>query len=299
MKHSNLLNSLLPQFGKDRLLEDIRVTRSEIKEYTQPVYAQAAEMFRNWNFKSAKLKSLMASFARQIKQERNDNMVQTLAKVWKPVLENLDFLEDQVNRTFNEEVTALGLTYSKSTTIQLIEGTSFVSRYARRLLTFIYACETAEFPGNESFIQEDIPPAEHDYIQSNFVNFCQILGVLADASTATKRKLDSIPEIQVTSDNHNTLAATVGETKIDPFRLGLIPVWLNPIYHIRMMVAEWQVKRYKEAKEEVQVLELRLLYLKRLNEGKPDANLQEQISYRQSQVNGMKKKIAEMESKYA
>ena len=78
-----------------------------------------------------------------------------------------------------------------------------------------------------------------------------------------------------------------------------IPVWLNPIYHIGMRIAEWQAKRYKSAKEELSLLQLRKLNLERVSAGKPDAKIQSEIKYLEARIQGLNFDIDEMEKKYA
>lgn len=91
----------------------------------------------------------------------------------------------------------------------------------------------------------------------------------------------------------------MGSAKVDPFQMDLIPIWLNPIYHIGMFVSEWQADRYKAAKEEVRLLQLRKLNLEKTIEKKPDAKIQHEIEYLSNRVQGMNFKIEKMEKDYA
>jgi ABC-type phosphate transport system auxiliary subunit len=74
-------------------------------------------------------------------------------------------------------------------------------------------------------------------------------------------------------------------------------VWLNPVYHVGMLVAEWQAARYKAAQEELRTLQLRKLNLEKKLEGKSDAKIEQQISYMQKRVDDLEYKIVKMEKK--
>ena len=74
---------------------------------------------------------------------------------------------------------------------------------------------------------------------------------------------------------------------------------LNPAYHIGLLAAEWQASRLRSAEAERDILEVQLLNLKLLKDGKNDANIQRQISYMvTNRLTPLYKKIAKMEKDY-
>lgn len=302
MKIAHFLASLLPSFGKEQVVEDIRLTRGELTEITEPAYKSAAEVFKSWRFKSKHLDDDFAQFKRMVKSG-SDNMVVAIDKSLKTVVENLDTVDELINQTYNEEVAGAGLTYLKANLLQFVECVAFVSKFARKYLIYIYVCETAELDdqaGDNRMekIAESISPAEIEWLKKNFLSFCTAWNVVTTGSSQLKKALNDIPDVVVTSDNVHTLGATMGENKIDPFQLKLIPVWLNPIYHIGMFVAEWQASRYKAAQEELKLLQLRKLNLQRLQQGKPDAKVQKEIEYMESRIQGLNFKLAKMEKQH-
>lgn len=297
MKFEKYIQSLLPTFGKDRVLEDCRVTRTEIKDVTLPLYDTAVPLFKGYKFKSGDVQEQIASFNR-LCHPGSDNIITHIQKALKASLENLDEVEALVEKTYNEEVAGSGLTYLKANLLQFTECLNFVSRYARRYLLWIYVAETAQIPDSETDLSEAMAPAEIEWIKINFIPFCTALNVVSIPTTKVKKALNDIPDIVVTEENVRSLSATMGENKLDPFEVRLIPVWLNPIYHIRMFVAEWQANRYKAALEERKLIELRHLNLKKRQEGKPDARLQKEIAYTEQRLRNINFKISKMEKDY-
>ena len=299
MKITNYLASLLPSFKKERVTEDCRLTRTEIKEFVLPAYEHAIPLLKSWKFKSAEMQSLIGTFDRMVKGSGGDNPIVTIHKGFKHILENLDHVEDMVEKTYNEEVAGGGFTYAKANLLQFVECVSFVSKFARKFLIYAYICETAEFEESNTKLAESLAKAEIEWINANFVSFCTAFSIATGDPSSVKRSLDDVPDIVVTSENAETLSSTIGEAKIDPFQMKLIPIWMNPIYHVGMMVAEWQASRYKATKEEAKLLQLRKLNLEKLSEGKPDAHVQKEIEYMENRIQGLNYKLAQMEEKNA
>src|SRR5205085_1966090 len=136
-------------------------------------------------------------------------------------------------------------------------------------------------------INQSIVPAEVRYLKDNFIQFCTIMANLIKPVTMIESQLQQIPDIVITDENSKTLEHTAGDSKIDPFSHGIVPICMNPIYHFRMRVAEWQVDRLNNAKEEKKLLELRKLKMERAKAGKKDAGLDKQIDYIQGRIENL------------
>jgi hypothetical protein len=295
MQIKNFLSSLLPTFGKDRVLEDCRITRTEIKEFTQPAYDIAAPALKGYKFKSESVETLFATFSRMVKDAGRENPIVYIQKSWKPILENLDHMEKMVEKTYSEEVAGIGLTYMKANLLQFVEALHFVSKYARKFLLYVYICETAEYEEGGTSVAESLTPSEMEWITANIVAFCTAFNVVSGNPNQVEKKLADIPDVVITEDNVGTLSATMGEHKIDPFQMKLIPVWMNPIYHIGMFVAEWQATRYKAAKEELRLVQLRKLNLEKVSNGKPDAAVQKEIAHLEDRIQDLNYRIHKLE----
>lgn len=296
MKISNYLASLLPSFGKERIMEDIGITRRELQTITIPEYQSAVAEFKGWKYKSADVKRLQDTFARQYGR---GNMIDVIAKALPDVEKNLTEIESLVTATYNADVASRGMTYKGINLLQLVEQASFISKYARKLLVFVVTAESAEIPNSSTVLSDSLTPAAIRWINENMMNFCQALDSMVQPPVTILKLLNEIPDIIVTPENEGGLTASVGSAKLDPFKTRLIPIWLNPIYHIGMFVADWQAARYKEAQEEMQVLQLRRLNLQKLTAGKPDAMLQERIQKTEDKIKETSYRLAEMEKSYA
>lgn len=298
MKIMDFISSLLPSFGKNRVLEDIRITRNELNEITHPAYKTAVNVFKGWKFKSEKVLAYFKVFDTFVKHPSNENYVMVVECSIADIVHNLTHVEDIINKTFNEDVGAGGLTYQKANLLQFVEACAFVSKYARKFLNFIYICETEQYEEAKTSLSVSLSVAELKWLDEQLIPFANAFAIITKKQTDIEKLIDLVPDIEITNDNAKTLESTIGITKLDPFNFGLVAGFMHPVYHFRMMIAEWQADRYKEAKEEMRLLSLRKLNLEKLADGKPDANTQKEIQYLETRVQDLTYKIAQMEEKY-
>lgn len=299
MKIQQFVGSLLPSLAKEDILDDIQNTRKELKEITIPAYNSVLALMKSWKFKAPRVQDRADTYGQMVKK---GNVIVLIAAALPDVAKNLDVVEKMIDATFNEDAAAQGLTFLKAQTIQFVEMASFVSKFARKFLDYVLVFETqavGESAADQQQFEVTLSPREIQYIENNFLNFCTAIQVTSGMNGDVKKALDDIPEIVITDTNVDTLQHTVGDKKLDPLQMRLIPVWLNPIYHIGLMIAEWQANRYKAAKAELKLVELRKLNLEKLSQGKPDAHLQKMISYEEGRAQDLNYEIAEMERKYA
>lgn len=297
MQFFKYISSLLPSFSRDRILEDCRLTRTEITEETLPAYANALVILKGWKFKSDEIVMYQTQF-NTLLATKNRNMFVTIHDSFKEIIQNLTDIEKLIDQTYNQEVASQGLTYLKANQLQFVEACGFVSKFSRKLLNYTLICETKSLDDASPEIAESISKAESDWLRANFVSFTTAFSIVSSSAALVKKSLEAVPDITITSENIHTLPQTLGEKKIDPFMMRLIPIWMNPIYHLGLMVAEWQAERYHAAKEERRLIELRLLNMKMLQEGKPDARTQKMIEYNQERVRALNRAIAKMEEKH-
>ena len=297
MKIEDFFKSLLPDFKKERIIEDARITRDEMRSATIPAYKNAEHLLKSWKFKDTEVLDRIQTFQR-LSNLKHGNMISSIAAGLDLAFRNLEQVEELVDRLFNENVAADGMTYLKSQLLQFVEAAHFVSKYSRKFLIWVYIRETNS-ADEEASMEGALAPAEVQWLNANFTNFVYALNAVSVGNTDLRKHIEQIPDIVITPENLATTPTTVGFGKLDPFNMRFIPVKLNPIYHIRMRVAEWQANRYKAAVEELRACQLYKLNLEKVSQGHPDAAVQRQISYTDKRIMDLNFKIAEMEKAYA
>ena len=301
------LKSLLPSFKKDRILEDSRIVKTELETVSIVSYQEAEKVFTGWNFKSKQMQDYIKIFNRNFKPGAGfgakDNIVTSIRKALEKLLETHAVIEDKLQSNLEDIVIAEGVTCLKANLLQTLEGISFISKYSYKFLNYIYIVETAnQSEGNEvDYIKNNLSPADIAYIEDSFVYFATLISTLSKSKAEIEKIIDAIPDIVISSTNADAINSTIDQNKLSPLgghgliQGNTITIFNNPIYHIGLMVAEWQANRYKLSKETKKILELRLLNLQMIKQKNPDAKLEKEIEYIQSRIQGLDYKIKKME----
>lgn len=298
MKLIQFVTSMLPKIERSQLREDIAQLREELNTTTLPALASLAKQYKGWSFKAAESKEFAKAFDRGVKSKYRGNYVEVTHEIFHKASDNLDVIADLIDKSMSNAVLKEGMTYRKASIIQYLEVFGFAQRYARKLMLFTCACESA-YLGTGKSAKEQFVPGDLKWLKSNQDNFIQVMGILAGDAKQTRSTFEEIPDdIVLSPDKHDIVATTVGLSKLDPFNFGFIPVRFNPFYYARMLIVEWQVKRYQAAVEERQAIELRLLQLKAAQEGKKDAGLDNQIEIVEGRLQKLNGWIEEKSEEY-
>lgn len=302
MKIDQFIKSFVPTLKKDALVEDCKVTYGEIKTTVKPIYDDAAKVLKNHKFKGVMTQRFQEQFNRLV-TKTHGNMVVTVATKIPQILENIEAVQGLIEKSFEPTVAAQGLTYLKAQMIQYVDAAGFFSSYARQWLNYVLIVESGPYlkegTDQSEIIKEHLVPAEVQFVEANFHAFCVVLNALSEHTDTVEAHLQAIPDIVITQDNLKTLPVTVGEKKLDPFMMNFLPVQWNPIYHLRIAYADWQISRYHSAQRDYQTVQLRILHLKQLTEGKNNPVLEKKLEEAERYAQDLRAKLAKMEKSYA
>lgn len=299
MKILNYILSLLPRLEKSQMLEDLRITKTEIEKNVVPTYEAAIPHFKTNKFKSQDVTGLAEMFYRNYelaKSNKQANFIVEIASRLKSLLTNIDAVTDQIEDTLDKDVINEGLTARKALLIRAAEQMGAISGYATDLLVFVYYNEALAYGADKSNDSIALPKMTEDRVRKNIVQFARMLSVYGRDPKDFAASLANLPDVVLNSKTAVSLTAVYREERLDPFSGTLAAGFTgNPIYHLRLVVAEWQSNRYKNNKDKKRMLELRLLYLKTLVDGTPDAQLEREIQYIQGRIEKIEYMMAKAE----
>lgn len=300
MDSLKFITSLLPRFERDTLTEDIRVTRDELRNMTLPIYRSAVAQFDGARFASDQVRELDKEITKEVNTRVRGNSIRLIYEVLVRCEGHLDELEGIADDAFSKDISASSVTYRKASLIQTVEAVGFVCDYARSLLAWIMTEEAyvIGIPGSVP-ADEAMKKPELEWLFNRKRGFISMLSALINDTDSIKSKIDKIPDIKIDPEDHSVVRQTHSSSDLDPMRFGFVAHRMNPIYYISMSVAEWQASRYRKAKAEQKLLELRLLQLHEDNREQPNAKLQQNIEYNQERLSKLKFKITKMEERYA
>lgn len=298
MSLQNVLKNLKEGFPKNQIEDDLNVLRQDITAYTQPMFDTASKDFGNKAFKSKWAENFQKRLKNDVRRVNTKNFIIPVQKSLEKILERVDVLEKLADENFNDDISIHAMSIKRLNILSYIQACSFFSIYARRLITTVMAIEINV--ADESVINEleDILPVNLEWLNQRRDSFFKVMDIFLNGKGDLNKVIDELPDINVNPTNIKAVEA-VNRT-LDPFGFGFIPVVLNPAYHIGIFVAEWQNDRLNTAKAEKDILEVRVMNLKLLEDKKNDAKLQKSINYiENNRLKPLYKKIAKMEASYA
>lgn len=294
----SFVKSLLPHVQKEQVTEDVRITLGEIDDTVIPCYRSAAEFFRTNKPKSPEVRDLSMSFYRNFDLQGGSKMASIIGEIDRrlPHLrENLAYVGELIEEVLERDIIADGLTAKKAALIRAAEHISFASRFSLDLMTQVYVYESVSVDATVSETMSR-PPGVVKHINNNIAAFAAIVSRYGIPNKDFRKIVLAIPEIPMNPKVSAVVAGLYKERDVDPISVGPLAGFIgNPIYHIRMTVAEWQVNRYKANKEKSKELGLRLLYLKAQMDQNPSPELAREIEYQQERIDKLQAKCREVE----
>lgn len=297
MDIAKYLQSIIPAFSRDQVQEDLEDIAKEIEKHVLPIYVIANNELGSGKLLSANATSFEDIFEKNVGFKYKGNHISAIYESIKNAKDLTKLLQRLVDENFAIDITKAGFDLLRTNIMQLTEILSFTVRYARRHLNYIVLSEMGQY--KDLKIEDYFTAGERDWIKNGRMAFIKGIEIIHKPVGEIETKLKTIPSVLVTPETVDTTHGVFGKDKTDPLDLRFIPIVLNPIYHIRIRIAEWQAAKYQEAKEERSMVELRLLSLKELKSGKDNARLEQQIEYNQERLSKLTAKIGRMEENYA
>lgn len=292
------LKSLVRTIGKEDLFEDIRITKKELSDKLIPLYTDAATYFASHTMKSGHVTSLNGEFMRTAgKGEGHKNMFSYIAAALPKILSNLDVLADAIDKSLDTKLVTEAASLRQAMLIKDLDLISFASNYSFRLLTFVYKMEGDEIKAS-SFDDLNMPPPLVKMIITNIFTYARILKTFGVSSEKFYTNLMDLRDIPLDANSIEAMK-TLEENSLIKELDTLTPVGFegNPIFHFRLMIAEWQANRYKLNQETKQYLELKLMTLKMANEKTSDPKIEKEIEYIASRIDKLTYAMAKAEKK--
>lgn len=293
----SFIKQLLPRIDKSSVLEDLRITKKELEDNLIPSYSDAATHFKAIKLKSEAVKDIANVFYRNYDLTKSNNSLNIVSEINSKLNnlgQNIDYVESELEKLLERDIIKEGLTAKKAVLIRAATEISFITRFAMDLLDYIYVKEIVAVSDDRNM---DVSNSQENDIAKKIANFGRVLATYADSPKSFKNYIGEIPDVNINENNYAALTATYGETVLDPTNSKLVSNFIhNPIYHVRLVIAEWQSNRYKAYRDKKRMLELRLLMLQSYQGNNPDPKIEKEIEYLQNRIESIEYKMAKMES---
>lgn len=296
MKIIDFVSKLFPNLKKRDVMEEINISISNINEFTLPTYTSYAKEMSNWNFATRESQALISTFNSLVKS-RKGNIIATVKHALEEASKCGTELNKVIERKFQDNIAANGLTYNEAQVLHFSSSLAFLDRFARRLLTYLVVVESGKFD-NGNTMSNVLTPAHKAYITSHFTAFCILVNAFSKSHVEVMKQLKEIPELEIIKENDEAVTQLKGKQALDPFNMNFVASNIWPPYFFGMRSAQNEVKRYDEAREESNMLELRLIHLRNVKRGSPNPQIEQEIQYNEDRLSRLQSEIKEFEEEY-
>ncbi len=290
------IKSLVRNIGKEDIFEDIRITRKEISDNLIPLMQDANKYFRGKTLKASQVNYLNKVFMEATGgKAKYKNMFDYLNDKLPKMLANLEILSDELDKNLETQVVTKTVTYRKAILLKALDLMSFDSAFTFKMLKFVYYFEDKEMGGESEYDDLIMPKPLVDSILKNAFVYAKSIKALSVSSDEFLTKIKELKDIPLDEESVSIIKAKQDKDTLEIETLDPVGFEGNPIFHYRLMVAEWQANRYKLNKETKQYLELKLMDMKLKGKDSNDASLQRQIEYTSKRINKLEYSMAKAE----
>lgn len=300
MKILQFIKSLLPRIERSAIADDLRVTEKEFAKVVIPSWNSATEHFKLSKPISDELKTLQLLFVQRFNYNRSSKSSSFIVDInlrLKNLHDNILFINSVLDTEVSKDVIRDGLTMRAAFVIRAASNMSLISRYMLSLLNYIYMAETQERDQELSEALQ-ISKAEVRYVEEMFERFATLYSDYSIEPELFSKQLIGLPDVFINEKTEAVVRALYDKvTDIDPLENGgMAGFGGNPIYMVRMQIAQWQNNRYESAKSKKRQLELRLAYLEmKKKDGSSESSLEKEIMILQDRIEKLDYKLREVD----
>lgn len=193
--------------------------------------------------------------------------------------QNLKLMEGYIEKNVPNNTIGSALSLKKGFAVAFINNTEFCLDYIMKMLDFY-----VDFEVNKTNMSTK---ADIAYVENNIKRFSTLFTDLTVRADKFEKEFDKLVDVQITQDNHEIVVSEANSAfninNFMGFRYSLI-------FFVSKIAADYQINKYKERKEKIKYLQLRLTYLQNENSKLNDPVLEQEIEY-------IKNRIEKLESK--
>lgn len=294
MNSQKYAQSLKGVTRKDDVISALDSVVQDLGTKVIPIVDTTAAAFKTIKLKSPEVIGYEERYRSEFRLGRGDNIFVDLQERLATVSKNLTSLRTLIEKHLPETVSAGNIDHRSAVLMQLVDNASFTMRFVRRFVetSVIYETEvTGIYP---DYAKNNLTKGEVQWVNARFPFFISMIEALSMAPHDFTKKFEDIPSVKVDTESGNDVSM-FGRDKMDPFKLGFIPLSINPFFIVGRWIAEWQAWRYKEAQEDLSRIQKRIMLLEEAEAGKANPKIEKEIEILRDKSEGLIYKINKAE----
>lgn len=298
MSIMRFIRALAPSFQGNKLKDGIIVLNERISTQLLPQLEKALSVFNeDWKYQDAWAKTVSGNIEKDLKLKKLQPRACMFAKLeWiaKNLQSTLPFIKQETDRSFGNEVSSIGLTYSRANLLQYAECATFFVSYVSLLINYISAVELNAVSKRQHL--EGIAPTDLERLKAQYASFSVVCRILGYEVSELKGQLKTVPDMIIDPSTESEAKLIVGASKLDPVNFASLPFPLSLIFHLRLRNVENDVEEYEELKAQANSLNYRILLIKQYMEnGDGDAALETKLQKLEDRYLEKRRKVVKWE----
>lgn len=296
---NKIIGVLAPTIARHQIISEIENTRKILETETLAPYRSTVEakLFTGPRpFKTHQVGRINSLVAKALPKLGNQNFIESVAMVLSNVSAGYDQFERLADQTIKGTVIdKMGLSYRKATILQLLGLMDFVCNYSRMILLYTFGKEVKNFK-SQAGMPEPFSASEIKYIEKHADNYVRCLQIFSQPMTKILATLETVPDIVYDPAKEAAVLAQVG-ARLDPLRMGYVPVVSDVIMFFGLRYGEKRALRYLKAEGDKKALELRIAQYRAAVLNQPDAVTDKLIIAAEDDLKTVSYELAEMRKK--
>lgn len=265
--------------------KDVEFTISnarDILDELKPLYQQYADFFSDHKPKDPDIKYVVESFykAYEGKTGSHRNIFEDIVIGMENIEKNLEVVGDYIEHQFTDNSVGTALSLKKGVCVAFINNVEYCLDFMQTLADYYVDKEAmaslAEQEGNSS-----LTSAKNELIEKDIKRFAGLFSEVAKAKDKFEKDFAKLVDVQVTKDNEMLM---VSENKSGINIQRTMGFHHSPVFFIAKLMANYTVDKYKERKEKIKYLQLRLMQLEAESKGSGDPALEKEIELLRNRI---------------
>lgn len=280
----SFIESLPAVMERRHVMNVVDQLKMEYDDTVAPFIDEVREAFATVQMKSMLMKRMDTVHRRYVTFQGNSLGI--ILNNLSNVRSSFEIIERDVKSAFSVQFTNNNMSFERANVLKFIEALAFYIRYARKFMLFVIAQESLAV-GKATAPKWSA--AESEWIDTNMDQFAGLFVTMSLPPAEFKSRIQKASNATVDPQTFQLAQQSLGSQKTDPLEMDGFSPRQNPFMMLGKFLAEMQVNRYHEAKEEFYGLQLRLQELKDLDSGQPSNPVI------QKQIQAYEKRISEYE----
>ena len=286
------LNRLTNKLSKDNILSDLKSTKLASNTLASTISTMVE--FTSGNKPPKRAIFLYGQIYVDFKGVKKKDFINTLHYHHSNIANVIEEVTKEVEDKFPEVLITKNSNMAIVATLSYIEQINLYINYSSSLLAEVAKSYVEAVAKNPSDIYETAVVTER-YLLKNKMDYSVVWNTLAKGPKEFTTTIRTIPNVRVTSDNEEVIAATLATYKHNPVSKLSSNFIGSPIYTLRKWLSDIRINKYNVLKERQTQIQMLLVDLENQKHSNPSPSLQKEIERTEDRIRTIDYKIAQME----